>query len=278
LAVPGGYRLLAGCRFVTDVIYSLGDLRFRNDAKGTVDIGDKYGIIGGKDIPPTDNHHIHVDFFVPDSSFCDSIAQTTLDPVTFGGVSDTFGYRQSVTQAGKTFIFLGRAESALHAHTLRMEAAASGRRDKVRSFRQAPDGRPVGSAHQGGPYRTLSRKTLAAPCATGCNDLAAALCRHACTISVATLANELAGLICPFHGLISGRIGADYGRTPRLRRKNRLECQKSAAPREERCLKKAYGGRDKESQRSRLQLSGASFLIEPDIADKQDAIHPLLRY
>ena len=58
--------------------------------------------------------------------------------------------------------------------------------------------------------RRSGRKALAAARAAGCNDPAAAYCRHTGAKSMTALAHDLAGLISPLHGktpVVSERIG-----------------------------------------------------------------------
>jgi hypothetical protein len=123
-------------------------------------------------------------------------AQAPLDPVTLDGVADPLRNRKAEAQPRR----ISLPQSALNRHSLAMKTAARSRRDELCSFRQSPDVLGARAAHRGG---ALSRQALAASGATRGDNAAAALGGHAGAKAVTALANELAGLIGPLHGLIS---------------------------------------------------------------------------
>jgi hypothetical protein len=91
--------------------------------------------IGGEDIASSDDDHIRIDIRVIPARRGNGSPESALDPVAFGGVADPLRDREAETQA-KTGT---RAQSSLDRHPLGMKAAARGRRDEVRSFRQTPE-------------------------------------------------------------------------------------------------------------------------------------------
>ena len=167
----------------------------RDDPKRTPKIVDQQVIVSGQDVAPTDDDDIRVNIEEIDASLLADRPESPLDPIALGGVPDPFGDGQS---EAKPAICL--SETGLHRHPLRMKAAARGRRDEVRSFRQAPDRTCARLAHRAAQDAALRRQALAAVSATSSDDLAAALGRHARTEAMAALANELARLIRPLHG------------------------------------------------------------------------------
>ena len=75
----------------------------------------------------------HID--VVPAAVGDGVPQPTLDPVALGGVADPLGDRRPTRRPRP----IALAQTSLDRHPLRMKAAARGRRDEVRSFRQTPD-------------------------------------------------------------------------------------------------------------------------------------------
>jgi hypothetical protein len=175
--------------------------RLGDGPKRTLEIVDQHAVIGRQDVTPSDNHDIGIDIRIIQSRRSADRPETPLDPVAFRRMPDPFGDRQAEAQAGHGSAgILAAARAALDRHPLRMEAAARGRRNEIRSFRQAPDRACARVAHRAALDAGLRRKALAAMGATSGDDLAATLGRHARAEAMAALANQLARLIGPLHG------------------------------------------------------------------------------
>jgi hypothetical protein len=169
--------------------------RFRDDPERAPKIVYQQLVVSRQDVAPSDDHDVRSDIAALDTSLLTHRPKAPFDPVPFGGVPDSLRHRQSDAQTPARV-----SQTALHRHPLRMKAAARGRRDEVRSFRQPPDRTCARLAHRAAQNAPLRRQALAAVSAASGDDLAAALGRHARTETMAALANELARLIRPLHG------------------------------------------------------------------------------
>jgi hypothetical protein len=219
-------------------------------------------IVSSQDVASADHNNIHIQFRVGGACRLHGRPKASFDPVALGRMTDPLRHRKADPETES----VRSAQPSLNRHPLRMKAAARGRRDEVRSFRQAPDQACARTAHRERENGRLRGKALAAMGAASSDDLAATLRRHARTESMAALANELARLIRPFHG--SSPVGSRAAALLSVSRPSRVNpdhvLQKRSAPEASAVSSRAYDRRTIQSQRrSAVRIEAAFNLTTP---------------